>query len=100
MGVLMTLRVKGDVAKLEQLWNDEPNMIRAIAERGKAAGAIHHRFWKGEGEVFVVDEWPDEKSFHDFFASSPDIADIMKRCDVTTEPQIEFWTKAAVDDAF
>ncbi len=100
MAVLMTLRVKGDVAKLEQLWKDEPELIRTVGERSKVAGAIHHAFWKGDGEILVVDEWPDEQSFHAFFADSPEIPQIMERCGVTTEPQVEFWSRAKVDDSF
>ena len=32
-----------------------------IAERGKAAGAIHHRFAASESEIIVIDEWTTAK---------------------------------------
>ncbi len=100
MAVLMTLRVTGDVEQLEALWKEDPEMFRTVGERAKAAGAVHHCFWKGNGEILVVDEWPDEQAFYAFFSGSPEVPQIMGRAGVTVEPQPEFWQRAAVDDAF
>ena len=52
--------------------------MRRISDAGKAAGAIRHTFAGGDNEVLVIDKWPDEQSFQAFFASQPEIADVMR----------------------
>ena len=58
MSVIMTLRVKGDPEKLEQLADADRGRIRAISDRAKEAGMIAHRFYGSEGQIMVVDESP------------------------------------------
>jgi heme-degrading monooxygenase HmoA len=99
MSVLMTLQVSGDVAKLEQLAAEDLGQFKKVVGRAKEHGVLHHRFWHGNGEILVVDEWETEQGFHDFFAASPEIATIMERAGVTTQPKITFWKPVAVDDA-
>lgn len=99
MSVIMTLRVSGDPAKLEQLARDNPDMIPAISERAKAAGAIAHRFYGSEGQIMVVDEWPDAASFQAFFeAEQASIGPMMAQV-ATSEPEITFWRKLETGDA-
>jgi hypothetical protein len=95
MSVLVTLRVQGDATKLEQ---EDPELMRGIVERAKECGVISHRFWGSDQELLVVDEWPDEGSFQKFFASSPDIAGMMERAGVKTEPEVRFWRKLDTGD--
>jgi hypothetical protein len=42
-------------------------MLSAIAERAKSYGVIAHRFYGTDGQIMVVDEWPDAASFQAFF---------------------------------
>jgi heme-degrading monooxygenase HmoA len=98
MPVLMTLRVTGDVAKLEQIAAEDPALFTTVSKRAQQHGVIHHRFWQQGGDVLVVDEWETEQGFHDFFAASPEIADIMQRAGVTSAPEITLWQPVAVDD--
>jgi heme-degrading monooxygenase HmoA len=97
MSVLVTLRVAGDGSKIEQ---EDKAMMQSIVERAKGLGLIRHRFYGTENEVLVVDEWPDEGSFQKFFASSPEIAQVMARAGVTAEPEVRFWRKLDVGDDF
>jgi hypothetical protein len=46
----------------------------------------------------VVDEWPDEESFHTFFQASPEIAGYMEAAGVTSEPVITFWRPLDTND--
>jgi hypothetical protein len=48
----------------------------------------------------VVDEWPDEETFHKFFESEPEIKDIMTAAGASGPPEITFWTRLDVGDEF
>lgn len=100
MSVLVTVEVHGDPAKLEQIAADDPGRIRAIAVRGKAAGAIAHRFYATDaGDVMVIDEWPDADSFNRFFeANQAEIGPLMQEAGVTSEPAVRFWRKLETGD--
>src|SRR5438876_10350717 len=68
MSVIMTMSVQGDPAKMEQIAGENPDRIRSIAERAKGHGLIAHRFYgSDDGQIMVVDEWPDPGSFQQFF---------------------------------
>ncbi|HKP17649.1 MAG TPA: hypothetical protein VJT84_04160 [Gaiellaceae bacterium] len=99
MSVIMTLRIKGDPRKLEQRAAAEPNSIRSIAERAKDYGVIAHRFYgSDDGEILVVDEWPDPESFQRFFKDmEPEIGPMMQEV-ATGEPEITFWRKLETND--
>jgi heme-degrading monooxygenase HmoA len=98
MSVIMTLRVAGDPEKLEQLAKENPGSIRGVSERGKAAGVIAHRFYGSEGQIMVVDEWPDAESFQAFFAAEQDTIGPMMAQVATGEPEITFWRRLETGD--
>lgn len=101
MSVLMSLRVKGDPAKLEEIARETPTKLQAIAERAKAGGCISHRFYgSDDGEFMVVDEWESPEDFQRFFGSSPDIGEVMQAVGVTSEPEVRFWRKLETGDQF
>jgi quinol monooxygenase YgiN len=100
MTVLMTLRVPADPARLEQFAKDNPGLMSSISARGKEQGAISHRFYASSGTVMVLDEWPDEETFHKFFESEPEIKDIMTAAGASGPPEITFWTRLDVGDEF
>src|SRR5436309_13820021 len=97
MSVVMTLRVPADAKKVEQQAKGDPAMLKTITERAKQHGLISHRFYGNDTEVLVVDEWPDEASFHAFFSQSPDIAKMMEAAGAG-EPVITFWRELETDD--
>jgi len=68
MSVLVILKVQGDTATFRQALQDRGDEFAAMAERAKAAGAIHHRFGVGDGFVSVVDEWGSADQFEVFFS--------------------------------
>ena len=42
--------------------------MQAILDSAKEHGVIAHRFYgSDDGQIMVVDEWPDEQSFQSFF---------------------------------
>ena len=68
MSIIMTLRAKGDPSKLEQAASNDPEGMQSIADQAKAHGLIAHRFYgSDDGQIMVVDEWPDAQSFQSFF---------------------------------
>ena len=98
MSVLMCLRVQGDARRLEHMVEIEPDAFTKVAEQGRKMGATYHRFYATDDEILVIDEWPDEQTFHTFFASQPEIPKIMAEAGVTTEPQITFYRKLELND--
>lgn len=94
----MTLRVEGDGKALEHLAETDPQAFPTVAAAGKAAGATYHRFYASDTEILVIDEWPDEESFHQFFASQPDIGKFMAEAGVSSEPTITFYRKLELGD--
>ena len=98
MSVIMTFRVAGDPDKLEQLAAEKGDVLRGIADRAKEAGVIAHRFYGSDGQIMVVDEWPDPESFHRFFeAERAEIEPMMQQV-ATGEPEITFWRKLDTRD--
>lgn len=102
MSVIMTLVVDGDPKKLEENAASDPDAMRAIVESAKGHGLIAHRFYGSEdGQIMVVDEWPDEQSFQTFFEeNSQRIGSLMQAAGVTSEPQPEFWRKLESHDEY
>jgi quinol monooxygenase YgiN len=99
MSVIVTLRFNGDPAKMEAQAAAEPDRIRAIVEQAKEHGLIAHRFYGSEGSILVIDEWPDEQSFHSFFsAAAGEIEPMMGAAGVTSEPEVTFWRKLETGD--
>lgn len=99
MSVLMTLRVKGDAAKLEALAAKDPSLFPGVSDKGKTMGATYHRFYASDDEVLVVDVWPDEQTFQEFFSSTPEIPQVMAEAGVTEPPQIAFWREIDLGDS-
>lgn len=99
MSVLMTLRVRGDAKKLEEMAGQSDSPFPSIsADAAKNYGAISHRFYATDEEVLVVDEWPDPESFQKFFEAHPEIQGIMDKAGVTARPEITFWRRLDLGD--
>ena len=100
MSVLMTFLVKGDPDALEQAAAQDPDGLRAIGDEAKKAGLIAHRFYGSEGQIMVIDEWPDRESFERFFESQREkIEGMMQAVGVQGEPGINFWRELETNDA-
>jgi len=100
VSVVMILRVKADPNSLERFANANAEVMEGVARAGREAGAVRHMFAGGDGEVLVIDEWPDEAAFQKFFDSQSDIPRIMQAAGVQSEPQISFYRKLDTPDAF
>jgi hypothetical protein len=94
MSVIVTLRLEGDPQKLEEMAAADPGRMSGIAERAKGHGVVAHRFYGSDGQILVVDEWPDEASFQAFWEETGDqIAPLMQGVGATGEPEVTFWRK-------
>jgi hypothetical protein len=100
MSVIMTLRAHGDPKLLEQRAQANPEGMRALIDVAKGHGLIAHRFYgSDDGQIMVVDEWPDPASFQRFFAAaSSEIEPMMREAGVTAEPEVTFWHKLDTQD--
>ena len=99
MSVIMTMWIQGDPDKLEQLASEDQAGMRAIADQAKENGCIAHRFYGSEGQILVVDEWPDAESFQRFFESQrAEIERMMGEVGAAGEPAVTFWRKLETGD--
>ncbi|GIE29286.1 hypothetical protein Ait01nite_023310 [Actinoplanes italicus] len=93
MSVILVLRLKGDPEALERFANANPELMDGLAAAGRELGGVRHTFAAGDGEILVVDEWPDEASFQRFFDSQPDVHRIMEAAGAQGPPEITFYRK-------
>lgn len=98
MSVIMTFRVAGDPDKLERLAAEKADLLSSIAEEAKAHGLVAHRFYGSDGQIMVVDEWPEPGDFQQFFESQRDRIEPMMAEVATGEPEITFWRKLETGD--
>jgi quinol monooxygenase YgiN len=92
MSVIVTITMKGDPNAFERVADENEGVMRSISERAQAAGVIAHRFYGSEdGQVMVVDEWPDAQSFQQFFASITDEVAALLQGFVQSEPVVTVW---------
>ena len=74
--------------------------MKAISTRGRAAGAIHHRFGLGtDGTVVVLDEWSSAEAFQKFF-DDPEIAQIMQDSGAQGSPDVLIVEALETSDQF
>jgi heme-degrading monooxygenase HmoA len=100
MSVLVIARLKVDPAKFQDLVARRGGEMPAISQKGKAAGAIHHQFVAGDGEVLIVDEWDEAEHFSAFFSGQPEIADLMADGGVEGPPDVSIYRVIDTPDRF
>ena len=99
--VYSTMRVTADPAAFEQAAAEHADVIGRIMEIAKGQGLIAHRWFRGDGVVMAVDEWPDAESFHAFMdAAGAEIGPFMEAAGVTEPPDVTFWSQVAIDDVY
>ncbi|HET9718971.1 MAG TPA: hypothetical protein VFP55_02735 [Solirubrobacteraceae bacterium] len=99
MSVMMVLRIDADPKKLEERAAADPDGLRAISQKAASYGMIAHRFYESAGQIVVVDEWPDEQSFMDFFnATQETIGAMFQSIGMSGQPHPEFWHKLDTHD--
>jgi hypothetical protein len=99
MSVIMTFWFIGEPEKVEQIAAENPDQMRSISDRATEHGLIAHRFYGSEGQIMIIDEWPDEESFRRFFSDVEDeVKGLMQKAGVEAQPQIRFWRKLETRD--
>jgi hypothetical protein len=99
MTVLMTMKIQGDPGAMAKLAEADPAAFPAVLDIAHRHGVISHHFYAGAGEILVVDEWPDEASFHAFNEEAgPQIGAFMQDAGVMSAPELAFYTKMDLGD--
>jgi len=100
MSVLMVMKTGADPSTFERVTQAHSEEMQGIADRGRAAGALHHAFFAGDGEVIIVDEWDTADNFKSFFENEgPNIGPLMAEAGAQPgEPR--FYEKVDSADAF
>ena len=103
MSVIMTLRLEGDPAKLEEYAAANKDKIAGIRDRAVGHGLIAHRFVGSVdgNSIMVADEWPNQESFQAFFSEAQaDIGPMLQEVGISNEPQPEFWRTLETHDKY
>ena len=100
MTVLVTVTVPCDTDAFRAFAADNGDAMVAIAETGKAAGAINHRFGIGDGQIVVFDEWDSADSFLGFFEGNEEIGAAMQGAGATGPPEIAIYEAIETADQF
>jgi heme-degrading monooxygenase HmoA len=100
MSVVIIAKLHVDPAKLEELFMSRKDVFQSVSERGKSAGAVHHQFLAGDGEVLIVDEWPTAEAFNAFFSSQPEIEGLMAEGGVQGPPEVSVYQVMESPDRF
>jgi hypothetical protein len=100
MSVIVIGRLTVDPANVAKLWVDRKADFEGIAERARAAGAMHHRWGFGENEVILLDEWRDAASFQKFFESETVIPQLMQAGGVQGAPEFTIVEAKDAPDQF
>jgi hypothetical protein len=88
MSVLVIVKIAADKAAFEKLVAERGEEMKAISARGRAAGAIHHRFGLGaDGTIVVLDEWNSAEASMAFF-DDPEIASVMQDTGAQGPPEL------------
>lgn len=99
MSVIVTVLTKGDPKQVEEYAAANADAMQSIAESARSHGLIGHRFYGTDGQVLVIDEWPDGESFHAFFEENSDrIGGIMQAAGAQGPPEINVWQKLETND--
>jgi heme-degrading monooxygenase HmoA len=99
MSVIVRVVVPGDTEQFRTWITNDIDNIVALSQEGKAAGAIHHQFAIGDGEVLILDEWESAEAFEAFFAR-PEIAAAMQNGGAQGPPDVAFYEALETADRF
>lgn len=99
MSVMMSMGLQVDPQRFEQVSQEHRDELMAITDRAKQAGVIHHVFCASDGEVMILDEWPDEESALGFLQGTREqIQALFADAGVSGEPQPRFWRPLETGD--
>ena len=102
MSVIMTMVLQGDAAAMERYAAENPDQIRGIRDHAVEHGLIAHRFYAtDDGQIMVIDEWPDAESFQSFFGHvGAEVGAMMAAVGITSQPDPKFWRELETHDAY
>ena len=99
MSVLIIGKFPGDTAVFKKVLTDRTDELAGVAEKARAAGAIHHRFGVGDGFVIIMDEWESPQQFEQFFTRA-DIQALVGEMGASGPPDITVVEAIASPDQF
>ena len=101
MSVIMTLWSEGDPAGIERYAAENPQQMREIVDHAAEHGIIAHRFYGSDGQIMVVDEWPDPESFLSFFGHvEAEVGAMIAAVGISGQPEPKFWRQLETNDAY
>jgi quinol monooxygenase YgiN len=95
MSFVISLKVPCDTAVFQKALDERADEIKAVADKARAQGCLHHRFGIGEGFVHVVDEWETVEGFQSFF-TEPSMQEFIATIGADTSVQPEMTVSQAI----
>jgi quinol monooxygenase YgiN len=99
MAVCVIVRLKVDPTRMNKLFADRAEELRAVRAQAQGAGAVHHLFAAGDNEVVIVDEWDSAASFGKFF-DNPTIGGFMAETGADGPPEVAVYEILDSPDRF
>jgi quinol monooxygenase YgiN len=99
MSVLVVGTFRGDTATFRKALEERPEDFTRLADKSKAAGAIHHRFGVGDGVVVIVDEWESAEQFQAFMAE-PEVMAFASVAGAAGPPEVTITEAVSSPDQF
>lgn len=101
MSVVVMVRFPTDDPGRALEWvRSHPDIPEEITLYGKTLGQIGHRFLLAEKELIVIDEWPNEESFHTFFSNAPRMQEFIAGAGLPSDPVISIHQAAEAPGTF
>ena len=101
MSVTVILRFPvSDVAKAVEGLSAHASLLEKITESNKNSGNVHHRFFTGDGELIVLDEWETAEQFQSFFEGNADVQQVVSAVGVTGPPTVSVLSPVDVPGTF
>ena len=103
MSVLITVKVKGDLATFRTSLEQRSGEFVKVADRAREMGGLHHRFGADEagGYVIAYDEWQSPQHFEQFFGD-PEMQAFVGSigADMSVPPEITITEAISTPDQF
>lgn len=71
-----------------------------ISEDARAAGALHHRVYQGDGEIVEINEWPNAEQLHSFVTGNEKLPKLAQAAGADGPPDVSVFTLVDVPGSF
>jgi hypothetical protein len=89
-----------DVSQALEALRAEAALGEEITADARAAGALHHRVYVGDGEIVEINEWPTVQQLHGFVAGNSKLQELAVAVGSQGPPEVSVITLVDVPGSF